>query len=75
MSQRFQGVGSYAFVPRSVKCSDRAPADDVQVPRKNPSVKDSISACAVLLGYVAVYMCVGFAVVALVGRAWLAVFE
>ena len=43
--------------------------------RKGLSIRHSITACAVLLAYIAVYMCVGFAAVVLVARAWLAIFE
>lgn len=39
------------------------------------SIRHSITACAVFLAYIALYMCVGFAAVALVARAWLAIFE
>jgi hypothetical protein len=42
---------------------------------KDLSIRHSITACAVLLAYIAVYMCVGFAALALIARAWLAVFE
>ena len=42
---------------------------------KDLSMRHSVTACAVLLAYIAVYMCVGFAAVVLVARAWLAIFE
>ncbi len=50
-------------------------ARDSKSARKDLSARHSITACAVLLAYIAIYMCVGFAVVALVARAWLAIFE
>lgn len=51
------------------------PPQDPKSARRDLSMKHSITACAFLLGYIAIYMCVGFAAVALVARAWLAVFE
>jgi hypothetical protein len=43
--------------------------------QKRLSMRHSIAACAVLLSYIAIYMCIGFAALALVARAWLALFE
>ena len=51
------------------------PARHSKSPRADLSIRHSITACAVLLAYIALYMCVGFAAVALVARAWLAIFE
>lgn len=48
---------------------------DSESARKDLPIRHSITACAVLLAYIAIYMCVGFAALALVARAWLAVFE
>jgi hypothetical protein len=39
-----------------------------------PSTKDSIIACAFMLGYIAVYIAVGFAAVSAIGWAWTAAF-
>jgi hypothetical protein len=48
---------------------------DSESASKHLSIRHSITACAVLLAYIAIYMCVGFATLALVARAWLALFE
>lgn len=75
MPQLSERAGNDAFVPGLVEWSDRSPTHDSRLPRKNLSVKDSIAACAVFLGYTLICMCVGLAAVALVARAWLAIFE
>jgi hypothetical protein len=51
------------------------PLCDSEAALKSMSIKHSITACAFLLGYTALYLCVGFAAVLLVERAWLAVLE
>ncbi len=51
------------------------PARHSKSPPTDLSIRHSITACAFFLAYVAIYMCVGFAAVALVARAWLALFE
>jgi hypothetical protein len=55
--------------------SNATRARDSESSRKDISIRHSITACAVLLAYVAIYMCIGFAALALVARVWLAIFE
>lgn len=50
-------------------------AESPESAQKGPSIRHSVAACAVLLAYIAIYMSVGFAALALVARAWLALFE
>ena len=66
------GIGN---IPLWSTSPNTTPAPNFESARKDLSIKHSITACAVLFSYVAFYMCVGFAAVALVARAWLAVFE
>lgn len=62
-------------IPLWTTVSTTTPACDSESARKHLPIRHSITACAFLLAYVAMYMCVGFAAVALVTRAWLALFE
>ena len=63
-------TGSITKPARDSKCSR-----DSGSALKEPSIRHSITACAVFLAYIGVYMCVGFAGIALAARAWLAIFE
>jgi hypothetical protein len=71
-SQTSVGIGA---IPLWTGALGALPARAPDPARKELSMKHSITACAVLLGYIAIYMCVGFAALVLVERAWLAVFE
>jgi len=62
-------------IPLWTSRSNATPARASEPARKDLSMKHSVTACAVLLAYIAIYMCVGFAALALVARAWLAIFE
>jgi len=75
MNQTCQTGINVRVIPLWTDGSGAVPARDLESARKHPSITHSITACAVLLGYTVIYMCVGFAAVALVARAWLAIFE
>ena len=62
-------------IPLWTRSLNATPTRDSESARKDLSMKHSVTACAVLLAYIAIYMCVGFAALALVARAWLAIFE
>ncbi|HEY3823570.1 MAG TPA: hypothetical protein VGL82_03385 [Bryobacteraceae bacterium] len=62
-------------IPLWTRGREVAAARESESARKDLSIRHSITACAVLLAYITIYMCVGFAAVALVARAWFAVFE
>jgi hypothetical protein len=62
-------------IPLWTRSLNATPARDSESAPRDLSMKHSVTACAVLLAYIAVYMCVGFAALALVARAWLAIFE
>ena len=62
-------------IPLGTTDSNNPLVRDSESARKDLSMKHSVTACAFLLGYIAIYMCVGFAAVALVARAWLAIFD
>jgi hypothetical protein len=62
-------------IPRWTSSLNATPTQDSEPAPKSMSVRDSITACAFLLGYTALYLSVGFAAVFLVERAWLAVLE
>lgn len=75
MNQTCQTGISVNEIPLWSTRSNTTPARDSESARKDLSMKHSITASAFLLGYIVIYMCVGFAAVALVARAWLAIFE
>jgi hypothetical protein len=75
MNQTCQTGINVSGIPLWTTGSIATPARASESPRKHLSIRHSITACAVLLVYLAIYMCVGFAAVALVARAWLAIFE
>jgi hypothetical protein len=75
MNQTCQTAINVRNIPLWTTSSITTPARDSKPARKHLSIRHSFTACAVLLAYIAVYMCVGFAALALVARAWLAIFE
>lgn len=75
MNQTYQTRINVSGIPLWTTGSNTTLARDSESARKDLSVRHSITACAVFLAYIAIYMCVGFAAVALVARAWLALFE
>ena len=75
MSQTCQTRIHVSGIPLWTTGSITTPARDSESTRKDPSIRHSITACAVLLAYIAIYMCFGFAALALAARAWLAIFE
>jgi hypothetical protein len=71
-SQTSPGIGD---IPLWTAGLGTLPARAPELARKDSPIKHSIIACSFLLGYVALYLWIGFAALRLVERAWLAVFE
>ena len=75
MNQTCPASMNVSHIPLWTSSLNATPTRDSEPALKSMSIKDSITACAFLLGYTALYLCVGFAAVLLVERAWLAALE
>lgn len=63
-----------AFIPARTSTSIEMHPAEFGLKLQKPTLKDSVVAGAVMLGYIGVYLAVGFAAVSVVSWAWTAVF-